>query len=90
MESGKVKIKVKWCGICGSDLYEYLGGLIFILVDKLYLLMNEIVFVIMGYEFFGEVVEVGEGVENYKIGDCVVVELIFVIYGYQGVYNFDE
>lgn len=20
-----VKIKVKWCGICGSDLHEYLG-----------------------------------------------------------------
>lgn len=79
---GKVKIKVKWCGICGSDFYEYLGGLIFILVGEFYLLIKEMVFVIMGYEFLGEVVEVGEGVKNYSVGDCVVVELIFVIYGY--------
>ena len=28
--AGSVKIKVKWCGICGSDLHEYLGGPIFI------------------------------------------------------------
>ncbi|MFV1458146.1 alcohol dehydrogenase catalytic domain-containing protein, partial [Bacillus mycoides] len=27
---GAVKIKVKWCGICGTDLHEYLAGPIFI------------------------------------------------------------
>lgn len=25
--NGKVKIKVEWCGICGSDLHEYVAGL---------------------------------------------------------------
>lgn len=29
-EEGKVKIKVEWCGICGSDLHEYTAGPIFI------------------------------------------------------------
>jgi len=24
---GEVKIKIKYCGICGSDLHEYLHGL---------------------------------------------------------------
>jgi len=26
----EVKIKVEWCGICGSDLHEYEAGPIFI------------------------------------------------------------
>lgn len=82
-EPGKVKIKVKWCGICGSDLHEYLGGPIFIPVDKPHPLTNETAPVTMGHEFSGEVVEVGEGVENYKVGDRVVVEPIFATHGHQ-------
>ena len=62
-EPGKVKIKVKWCGICGSDLHEYLGGPIFIPVGKPHPLTNEMAPVTMGHEFSGEVVEVGEGVK---------------------------
>lgn len=27
---GSVKVKVDWCGICGTDLHEYLAGPIFI------------------------------------------------------------
>ncbi|MGD9950598.1 MAG: alcohol dehydrogenase catalytic domain-containing protein, partial [Desulfobulbus sp.] len=23
---GEVQVKVAWCGICGSDLHEYLAG----------------------------------------------------------------
>lgn len=26
VKPGAVKIKVKWCGICGTDLHEYLAG----------------------------------------------------------------
>ncbi len=29
-EPGWVNIKVEWCGICGSDLHEYLAGPVFI------------------------------------------------------------
>ncbi|CAM5252126.1 Butanediol dehydrogenase OS=Lysinibacillus sphaericus OX=1421 GN=LS41612_08285 PE=3 SV=1 [Lysinibacillus sphaericus] len=32
--SGKVKIKVHWTGICGSDLHEYAAGPIFIPVEQ--------------------------------------------------------
>jgi len=31
--AGWVKIEVAWCGICGSDLHEYVAGPIFIPVD---------------------------------------------------------
>ncbi|MDQ8093979.1 2,3-butanediol dehydrogenase [Bacillus amyloliquefaciens] len=89
-EPGKVKIKVKWCGICGSDLHEYLGGPIFIPVGEPHPLTKETAPVTMGHEFSGEVVEVGEGVKNYSVGDRVVVEPIFATHGHQGAYNLDE
>lgn len=73
---GNVKIKVKWCGICGSDLHEYLAGPIFIPVDQPHPLSNNIAPVVLGHEFSGEVVEIGEGVTDLKVGDRVAVEPI--------------
>jgi (R,R)-butanediol dehydrogenase/meso-butanediol dehydrogenase/diacetyl reductase len=75
---GYVKIKVKWCGICGSDLHEYLGGPIFIPVDQPHTLSKNQAPVVLGHEFSGEVVEIGEGVTNFKAGDRVVVEPMVV------------
>lgn len=71
-----VKIKVKWCGICGSDLHEYLGGPIFIPVGQPHPLSGNVAPVVLGHEFSGEVVEVGEGVSKLKPGDRVAVEPI--------------
>ncbi|WP_461612561.1 2,3-butanediol dehydrogenase [Clostridium sp. Marseille-QA1073] len=73
---GNVKIKVKWCGICGSDLHEYLGGPIFIPVGQPHPLSGNVAPVVLGHEFSGEVVEVGEGVTKFKAGDRVTVEPI--------------
>ncbi len=73
---GSVKIKVKWCGICGSDLHEYLGGPIFIPVGQPHPLSGNTAPVVLGHEFSGEIVEVGEGVTNFKIGERVTVEPI--------------
>ena len=75
--SGSVKIKVKWCGICGSDLHEYLGGPIFIPVEKPHPITGEKAPVVMGHEFSGEIVEVCEGTSKFKVGDRVVVEPIW-------------
>ncbi|WP_346884109.1 2,3-butanediol dehydrogenase [Clostridium sp. UBA4395] len=73
---GNIKIKVKWCGICGSDLHEYLGGPIFIPVGQPHPLSGNIAPVVLGHEFSGEVAEVGEGVTKFQIGDRVIVEPI--------------
>ncbi len=73
---GNVKIEVKWCGICGSDLHEYLGGPIFIPVGQPHPLSGNLAPVVLGHEFSGEVVEIGEGVTNFKPGDRVIVEPI--------------
>lgn len=53
---GQVVLKVSCCGICGSDLHRYAYGLM-------------APGVIMGHEYAGTVVAVGEGVEGWKVGD---------------------
>lgn len=73
---GSVKIKVKWCGICGSDLHEYLGGPIFIPVGQPHPLSDNTAPVVLGHEFSGEIVEIGEGVTKFNVGDRVAVEPI--------------
>lgn len=76
IEKGKVKIKVEWAGICGTDLHEYAAGPIFIPVKDPHPLSGDKAPVILGHEFCGRVVEVGEGVTKVKEGDPVVVEPI--------------
>jgi (R,R)-butanediol dehydrogenase/meso-butanediol dehydrogenase/diacetyl reductase len=73
-EDYDVKVKVKWCGICGSDLHEYTSGPIFIPVGTPHPITGEVAPVIMGHEFSGEVVEVGPSVTNVTPGDRVVIE----------------
>lgn len=74
--AGKVKVKVEWCGICGSDLHEYTAGPIFIPTET-HPLSGDKAPVVLGHEFSGQVVEVGEGVTNVKAGDRVTVEPIY-------------
>lgn len=73
----EVKIKVSYCGICGSDLHEYLAGPIFIPVDKPHPISKDKAPIVMGHEYAGEVVEVGEAVTDIHIGDRVCVEPIY-------------
>ncbi|NHI92954.1 MAG: hypothetical protein EAX96_10670 [Candidatus Lokiarchaeota archaeon] len=54
----EVLIKIKYCGICGSDLEAYKYGKV-------------LTPLILGHEFSGEIVEVGSKVEGWKIGDRV-------------------
>lgn len=71
-----VKVKVAACGICGSDLHEYAAGPIFIPVGKPHPISGEQAPIIMGHEFAGEVVEIGEKVTRVKVGDRVAIEPI--------------
>jgi (R,R)-butanediol dehydrogenase/meso-butanediol dehydrogenase/diacetyl reductase len=60
---GQVKIKINLAGICGTDLLRYAPG-----SDEI--LPNENP-VIMGHEFAGKVITLGDGVRNFKVGDRV-------------------
>ena len=75
---GYILLKIKSCGICGSDLHSYWGhwgrGAI-----------------ASGHEISGVVVELGEGVTNVKVDDRVCVECFShcgkCLYCRTGAYN---
>ena len=59
VKPGYVKIKVRYSGICGSDISRVLNhGVHFYPI-------------VLGHEFSGDVVEIGEGVTKVKVGDRV-------------------
>lgn len=72
-QRGQVKVKVKWCGICGSDLHEYSAGPVFIPVDT-HPLTGQKAPMILGHEFSGEIAEVGENVTGWQKGERVAVD----------------
>jgi len=61
--SGQVRLRVAYSGICGTDYHIYLGHMDWRLKPPQ----------VIGHEMSGEVVELGEGVEGFEIGDKVVV-----------------
>ncbi len=78
LRPGTVAIDVAWCGICGSDLHEYLEGPIFVpSPGHPHPLSGEELPVTMGHEFSGTVAALGEGVTDLAVGDGVVVEPYF-------------
>lgn len=58
-----VLIKVKACGICGSDIHGYDGST-----------GRRIPPLVMGHEASGEIAEVGKGVKGWAIGDRVTFD----------------
>lgn len=61
-KEGEVLIRVMKCGICGSDISAYYGKHPYIPFP-----------IVLGHEFSGDIVQVGEGVDNVKAGDRVTV-----------------
>lgn len=66
----KVKIKVAYTGICGSDIHTFKGDY-----------SNPKTPVVLGHEFSGVVVEVGPDVKNVKVGDRVTSETTYTTCG---------
>ena len=60
LKEDEVLIKVRYCGICGSDLHTYIQGL-----PARY-----------GHEYAGDIVEVGSAVKGWKAGDRVTAESV--------------
>ena len=69
--AGQVQVKVAWCGICGTDLHEYVGGPLYIPLDHPHPVTGVQAPVIIGHEMSGEVVAVGPQVEDFAVGDRV-------------------
>ncbi len=61
--AGEVRIKVAYCGICGSDVHIFHGNM-----DARVSIPQ-----VIGHEMSGTIDAVGEGVEGYAVGDKIVV-----------------
>ena len=75
VQLGTVGIDVAWCGICGTDLHEYLDGPIFVPpAGHPHPVSGESAPITLGHEMSGTVYAVGDDVTDLKVGDNVVVE----------------
>ncbi|MCF6293888.1 MAG: 2,3-butanediol dehydrogenase [Robiginitomaculum sp.] len=71
-KANEAKIKVKWCGICGSDVQEYLSGPKMV-PTKPHPQTGMSAPVTGGHEFSGEITEIGDNISSFSPGDRVVV-----------------
>jgi len=65
VQPGTLLLKTKYCSICGSDLEYFDGSFEFFKGGELH------AGAIVGHEFCAEVVEIGEGIKGWSIGDRV-------------------
>jgi len=70
IKPNEVLIRIKYCGICGTDLHAFTGE-----IPASWL--GIIPPVILGHEFSGEVVEVGKDVTEIEVGDKVTVDPMY-------------
>ena len=61
--AGEVRVRVRYAGICGSDLHIFHGKNPFVSYPR-----------IIGHEFVGTIESVGEGVDAARIGETVAVD----------------
>jgi (R,R)-butanediol dehydrogenase/meso-butanediol dehydrogenase/diacetyl reductase len=70
--AGEVVVRIATCGICGTDLHEYVAGPIVTPVEP-HPLTGAMNPQILGHEFAGDVVATGPDVESVREGDRVAI-----------------
>ncbi len=68
---GQLQVQVAWCGVCGTDLHEYVAGPLYIPVEQPHPVTGVRAPVIIGHEMSGTVIARGEGVDDFVPGDRV-------------------
>jgi (R,R)-butanediol dehydrogenase/meso-butanediol dehydrogenase/diacetyl reductase len=75
LQEGEIRLRPAWCGICGTDVHEYLHGPVFPpAIDKPHPLTGHTMPVVLGHEFSGTVLEVHPSVTRVAVGDKVAIE----------------
>lgn len=70
----EIALDVAYCGLCGSDLHEYVDGPHAIPVDEPHPASGRTAPLVLGHEFCGTVTAVGQRVGSLEPGDRIAVE----------------
>src|SRR5579862_9613523 len=70
---GQVKLRNAFAGICGSDLHVYFEPELLGYGIRPHPLTGSVPPQILGHEFSGTVVELGDGVDRVRVGDRAAV-----------------
>ena len=68
----EVIVQVSHCGICGTDIHEYLDGPIFVSMAP-HPLTGASAPLVLGHEFSGRIASVGQSVSRFARGDRVAI-----------------
>src|SRR5256885_284699 len=89
LQPGEVRVRVAYCGICGSDLHEYVDGPHAIPVERPHPISGRRAPLTLGHEFCGAVVESADS--GVSVGARVAIEPEYrcgrCAYCRQGQYN---
>ena len=69
----EVKLRIDYCGICATDIEEYLYGPVFISAEKPNPLTGRKIPLITGHEMTGTIVNTGADVEGLRLGQRAVI-----------------
>src|SRR5438105_4956138 len=72
----EIQLRIRWCGICGTDVEEYRGGPHFIPTREPHPLTGARAPLTLGHEFSGTVVAVGARVSQFREGDLVAADTL--------------
>jgi (R,R)-butanediol dehydrogenase/meso-butanediol dehydrogenase/diacetyl reductase len=71
---GEVRVRVEWCGICGTDREEWRAGPLFIPTERPHPLTGTKAPITLGHEVSATITDVGAGVAHLRTGQLVALD----------------
>lgn len=73
----EIRLRVEWCGICGTDIEEWRHGPVWIPADEPHPLTGRRAPMVLGHEIAARAVDIGPSVVGFAEGDLVAIEGVF-------------
>lgn len=71
----EIRVQVHACGLCGTDLHEYLDGPVLVPVEP-HPVTGRCAPLVLGHEIAGRIESLGSAVTGFELGDAVVLNAV--------------